>query len=179
MKKINSSGFTLLELVIVMAMIGIISSASFKLIRFSETQRNLSIATAEVKGVIRTAQTLALAPPVITGIPTICGFGIKNDTTNKNKLEIYYSHNDGNVKDCRNIADVASACNGSNECDNYETKYFEGFEVTQLPGGVNIFFRSPYGKVFGAGDIKIEQTDNSYAKTIKVNEYGKISVVIP
>ena len=181
------AGFTLIELVIVMAMIGIISSASFKLVRFSDTHRSLSIATAELKGAIRTAQTLALAPPTIddgTGsLRTICGFGVRNGVAgvSTNELEVYYSYSaTGEVKDCRTIETLASdVCGGSNLCDEYETKFFEGFVLTQSSGTLDIFFRSPYGKVFGAGDVKITQQGGSaYSKEISVNEFGKINVVV-
>lgn len=181
------AGFTLIELVIVMAMIGIISSASFKLVRFSDTHRSLSIATAELKGVIRTAQTLALAPPTIddgtgTGLRTICGFGVRNGgVVGNNKLEIYYSYSTaGEVKDCRTIDGIADACGGVNDCLEYETKFFEGFVLSQGSdegSDVNIFFRSPYGKVFGEGIISITQVEHDYSKSIDVNKYGKISVV--
>ena len=182
------SGFTLIELVIVMAMIGIISSASFKLVRFSDTHRSLSIATAELKGAIRTAQTLALAPPTIddgSGLRTICGFGIRSGVVGvgANELEIYYSYSVvGEVKDCRTIETLADVCNGQNACLKYETKFFEGFTLSQT-GNVDIFFRSPYGKVFGAGagagEITITQDDSIYNKSIEVNEFGKINVVVP
>jgi prepilin-type N-terminal cleavage/methylation domain-containing protein len=181
-KLLNSvAGFTLIELVIVMAMIGIISSASFKLIRFSDTNRSLSIAAAELKGAIRTAQTLALAPPTIddgsgTGkLRTICGFGIRNGDSD-NKVEIVYSYSiAGEVKDCRRIDSFATACDGSNTCLPYETKFFDGFTISQPASSGGIFFRSPYGKVFGAGDITITQDGGTHTKIIKVNEYGKIN----
>ncbi len=176
-----SSGFTLIELVIVMAMIGIVSSASFKLIRFSDTSRSLSIAAAELKGAVRTAQTLALAPPTIDDgsgngtLRTVCGFGVKNDA-GTNKLEIVYAYSvGGEVKDCRSISDFATACGGNNACLSYETKLFEGFTLNQEGNDIGIFFRSPYGKVFGAGDVTIKQDNSTHFKSIKINEYGKIS----
>ena len=182
----RASGFTLLELVIVMAMIGIISSASFKLVRFSDTYRSLSIVVTELKGAIRTAQTLALAPPVMydnSNIKTICGFGVRNNVaTDASKLQIFYSYSvDGEVKDCRGITSVADACDGTiNRCLPYELKSFEGFELTQSGNNdIGIFFRSPYGKVFGAGGVTVRQSGSSHVKTIEVNEYGKINIKIP
>lgn len=175
-------GFTLLELVIVMAMIGIISGASFKLVRFSDTYRSLSIVVTELKGAIRTAQTLALAPPVIYdngNTRTICGFGVRNDVaTDSSKLQIFYSYSaDGEVKDCRGITSVADACDGTiNICLPYELKSFEGFTLNQGGNDIGIFFRSPYGKVFGAGDVTVQQNGSLHVKTVRVNEYGKINI---
>ncbi len=192
-RKLRNSvaGFTLIELVIVMAMIGIISSASFKLIRFSDTNRNLSVSLTELKGVIRTAQTLALAPPVIDedslsdsgNLRTICGFGIRNGSgISSNKIEIFYSYSAStppDVKDCRIIDSFTSACGGNNLCVEYETKTFNGFTLTQDgdDDSVGIFFRSPYGKVFGDGIIKMLQDGQGYFKKVEINEYGKINIV--
>jgi prepilin-type N-terminal cleavage/methylation domain-containing protein len=180
-RKIADLGFTLIELVIVMAMIGIISSASFKLIRFSDTHRSLGMAMTELKGGIRTAQTLSLAPPTIEnggGIKTICGFGVRSGgVIGSDRLQIFYSYsNNREVKDCRKISVVADACSGANSCLEYETKFFEGFTLSQGGNNVNVFFRSPYGKVFGAGVIKLMQDGQAYFKNIEINEYGKINM---
>lgn len=184
--KIDSNGFTLLELIIVMAMIGILSSASFKLVKFSETHRSISIAMAEVKGAIRTAQTLALAPPVIEegGVfRTVCGFGVRSlNSLPGGNLEVYYAYSvNGEVKDCREISAIGSLCSsGVIACPKYESKLIKDYKVGQGSGGsngVNIFFRSPYGKVFGEGVITVTQDDNSYSKKLNINKYGKINVV--
>lgn len=185
-RTINQFGFTLIELVIVMAMIGIISSASFRLIRLSDTHRSLSIAMTELKGAIRTAQTLALAPPIVEIPPVgsgnlrvICGFGIRNGSgINSDQLEVFYSYsNNRDVKDCRKIVGVIDACSGNNTCLEYEMKFFDGFVLSQDSGNdVNIFFRSPYGDVFGQGTVKIAQNGQTYFKEIEINEYGKVNI---
>jgi len=191
-KKINSSGFTLIEMVVVMAMIGIVSMATLKLVRFSDIQKNLTLTTAEVKGVIRTAQTLALAPPIKIddhdNVLHICGFVVKQDSGVNNELKIdYVLPADEKVETCRGLSDINQICNGTTTtCDNhYETRSFEGFSIKQGAEDVKIFFRAPYGEVLGAGDdttIVIQQvkadgtTLDGYKKAIKINKQGKINV---
>jgi prepilin-type N-terminal cleavage/methylation domain-containing protein len=178
---LGTGGFTLLELVVVMAMIGILSGASFKLIKFSETSQNITLATSELKGVIRSAQTLALAPPIIKGDDDttrriICGFLVKKMGDKDNQLEIQYAYSvDNDVKDCRVISDIDDVCSDDIECEKYEERIFDGFTI----GSVNIFFKAPYGEVFGVDKITITQNDGQFSKSIKVNKYGKINTVQP
>jgi len=92
-------------------------------------------------------------------------------------LGVFYSYSvGGDVKDCRLINDINDACGGNNKCDIYEKIFFDGFTLSQGGSDVKIFFRSPYGKVFGNGIIKILQSGQGYSKNIKVNEYGKINI---
>ena len=179
-------GFTLIEMIVVIAMIGILSMASLKLVRFSDIYKSLNLTTAEVKGMLRTAQTLSLAPPVLTKNNgeeyIVCGFGVRTPSDNKDKLEIFYSYsmNDDPV-DCREIAIIDNVCNETtNNCAIYEkAKEIKGFTFSDDSSNpVKIFFRSPYGKTIGADGgytIKITQDDNGYSKEIEINQYGKIN----
>jgi len=175
-----------------MGMIGIVTMTTLKLVRFSDVYKNLSLTTAEVKGAIRTAQTLALSPPVISSVEHICGFGVRNSDGNKKYLEIFYAEAD-DVKTCRLLDDIGEVCgnviyDGNTHpvsCDVYERKDFDGFEITQGDSGdaVKIFFRAPYGEVLGADNVIIQQLDegggakDGYKREIEVNKHGKINVV--
>ena len=181
------AGFTLIEMVIVIAMIGIITGATLKLVKFSDIYKNLTLKTAEIKGMLRNAQILALAPPVIEKNGDkllICGFGLRSQNTSSSSgVSVFYSYSvNGEVDDCADIGNISSVCNraNNNSCENYETRHFEGFNVSDKnASNVKVFFRSPYGDTVGVSDtgysIVVKQTENNYTKTIKVNKFGKIN----
>ncbi len=189
-QKLKKAGFTLIEMVVVMGMIGIVSMATLKLVRFSDINKNLTLATAEVKGTIRTAQTLALAPPIKTNgagdILHICGFVVRNDNSiGYDNLEIdTVTPTDGKVETCRNLKVLTDVCGSTTTCEEYETRHFDGFSVKKEgTDDVKIFFRAPYGEVIGGGVvITINQTDENgnprdgYSKSLILNKQGKINV---
>ena len=195
-QSIGASGFTLIEMVIVIAMIGIISSATFKLVKFSDIYKNLKLTSAEVKGMVRTAQTLALSPPIIKIDPGIsnsanrivCGFGVRNVGNDiARPIEIFYSYSkNDDPEDCRIIGSLNQVCLVSDRgCDSYpyDAKYLGGDDsgVTVSDSSDNpvlIFFRSPYGKVIGADSgytIKITQTSTNNSKEVVINKFGRIT----
>jgi prepilin-type N-terminal cleavage/methylation domain-containing protein len=177
---LKQAGFTLMELIIVMAMIGIVSSATLKLIRFSDIHKELTLATVELKGAVRTAQALALAPPLKTNVDKvihICGFGIRAEA-DSDALEIFYMYpSDNEINKCRTIkkTDTEKICGGGFVCEKYESKFFKGFGINQDGGAIKIFFKSPYGEVVGNGLLTIKQNSSGYSKSIMVNGYGKIN----
>lgn len=68
-------GFTLLELVISMALIAILTSSAMQIARFSDTQKNLTLATDELRAVIHSAQSSSLSIPNEQD-RHVCGFGV-------------------------------------------------------------------------------------------------------
>jgi prepilin-type N-terminal cleavage/methylation domain-containing protein len=185
--KFKTAGFTLIEMVVVMGMIGIVSGATLKLVRFSDINKNLSLTTAEVKGVIRTAQTLALAPPLVTNgsnVLHVCGFVVENDSGSLGKLEMKtVLPKDDDPVTCRKLDVIGDICNDTTtKCQLYEEKDFKSFKITSGTEPVKIFFRAPYGKVIGAGTVTIQQVDENgdnisgHSKNIMINKQGKINV---
>ncbi len=181
----SQTGFTLIEMVIVIAMIGIITGATLKLVKFSDVYKNLTLKTAEIRGMLRNAQILALAPPVIKKNGNnllICGFGLKSENTSGGSaVSVFYSYSiSGEVSDCANIASINDVCDQvSNGCEDYETRHFVGFNVSdENDNNVKVFFRSPYGNVLGVSDnyeIIVKQLEPEYSKNIKINKFGKIN----
>jgi prepilin-type N-terminal cleavage/methylation domain-containing protein len=191
-KLLKSAGFTLIEMVVVMGMIGIVTLTTLKLVRFSDINKKLTLTTAEIKGVIRTAQTLALAPPLVTDdsdkVLHVCGFVVRNSNDGatgleKLKIETVLPVNDDPVI-CRKLNVIGEICdNGTTTtCQPYEEKDFESFKIASGDNPVKIFFRAPYGKVIGAGTVTIQQVDedgnniSGHSKSIAVNKEGKINV---
>ncbi len=190
-KLLKSAGFTLIEMVVVMGMIGIVTLTTLKLVRFSDINKKLTLTTAEIKGVIRTAQTLALAPPLVTDgsdkVLHVCGFVVRNSDDGatgleKLKIETVLPMDDDPVT-CRKLDVIGDICNDTTtKCQLYEEKDFKSFKITSGTEPVKIFFRAPYGKVIGAGTVTIQQVDedgnniSGHSKSIAVNEEGKINV---
>lgn len=180
------NGFTLIEMVVVMGMIGIVTLSTLKLVRFSDINKNLSLTTAEVKGVIRTAQTLALAPPIITDggkVLHVCGFVVINDNSNYGKLQIKTVLPRGdNPVVCRQLTGINQICDSdtTTTCRDYEEKNFDQFSVKEVESPVKIFFRAPYGKVIGSGSITTitvkQEGGSGNSKSIEINKQGKINV---
>ncbi len=165
-------GFTLLEMVVVMAMVAIVSGAMIKLVRFSDIAKNLTLAMVEIQGFFRTAQTLALAPPVTEegSQVRVCGFVVVSDGSDTLRLQAV-KPNDGKVRTCRLVDSVNNICAGVTNCVNYQEKSFPGMEI----GSAKVFFRVPYGEHLGATEVSVTQTSTGKSRTVKINSFGKIN----
>lgn len=99
--------FSLIEVLIVIAIIGIISSVIFVSMQNSKTEKELETAAREVAATIREAQNNALTGKVIDDSRFPCKFGIYKTANSEYKLAYYYHTNNN---DCSNpsFQDVAT-----------------------------------------------------------------------
>ena len=77
-KKTNKNlnkGFTLIELVVSIAMVTILSTVVLKISRFSDTHKSLTLARDEVRVAVRMAQNSSLSIPNPEQ-KHICGYGL-------------------------------------------------------------------------------------------------------
>ena len=180
-----SSGFTLLELVISMALIAILTGSAIQVARFSDTHKSLTLAADEMKAVIRSAQSSSLSVPNPLDLH-VCGFGVyfgDHSTPNTNtQYETFYTY-------------VANATFVSNPktCDEIQT-YRDGstnyvsIEKKALPAGTTInaaildetiFFKVPYGEVYDNNGDELEPTDLDIPITIELGGNSKIITLTP
>ena len=176
-------GFTLIEVLLSIAMIAILSASVIQLASFSDTHKSLTLATDELRASIREAQSSALS------IPTpldrhVCGFGIRIVdaavvTDPDVEYEIFYTWvTDGdfaaNPETCR---EDVSYLNGS--ATNYEVirvvTLSDGLEF-ESGADTTLFFVVPYGEVYGDDGSALGALGVTY--TIKSSSGGNRPVVI-
>jgi len=86
--KKNLKGFTLLELIVVIAIIGIMTSVGLVSLVPAKKQIALKTAQNEVTSAIKLAQSYALQGKSIQGVSDICGYGF--EFTDRSNYRIFY-----------------------------------------------------------------------------------------
>lgn len=184
-RKSEKKGFTLIEMVLVMAMITIVTGAVLNIARFSDTHKNLTIAADELLANLRIAQSKALVTfQPEDGTQHVCGYGISvkelGDESSGGTYELFYSFATES-----DFQDNPEFCEDNEALGRYAEALALGklavAEVFHLPGGVvfagdigeSVFFRAPYGEST-AGDFVIQKSDGSGSKTIRVSDLGQI-----
>lgn len=146
------AGFTLIELILSMAMVAILTAAVIGLANFSDTHKSLTLAADEFRAAIRSAQSSSLSIPNPTD-EHVCGFGIK--ILSANTYETYYTYL------------TPGQFQGDPDMCKTEVQFLDGSEVGTLVNyvivsshtlpnplvfdgsriGESIFFKTPYGEV--------------------------------
>ncbi|PKL72412.1 hypothetical protein CVV26_01970 [Candidatus Kuenenbacteria bacterium HGW-Kuenenbacteria-1] len=179
---LSSKGFSIIELIVVISIIGLMSTVMFANYRQGERNTALEYTAQEMAQDIRKAQNLSLAGAQLNGEFTY-GYGIhfdKNNRTeyfiygdvgaqNKNEnIPVYQYHNKEDEKIIPNPIVLPS-----------------NIEIKDMDVDIDIFFAPPdpvtyINGVFTAGtkiEIKIcFITDNTKCKTIKVTTAGRVEV---
>lgn len=168
----KSAGFTLVESLIVIAVMMVISAMLLSSSKSNQTQLLLSTSQATVAGVLGNAKSLALAKWTETSDPAKlpCGFGV-NFNPLKNTLIIYQD---------------LPALSGSS-CDNpsHNYGYVSGEEIQTigldprleiLPSTpANVVFVAPYLKTLGAGTVALRIKNAAGTAKIEVTAGGSIT----
>ncbi len=177
-KKDNSQGFTIIELIISMAIIAILTGSIVQVVRFSNTFKAVNIEANSLRDIVRTAQLYSLFSPDLENLTSeekVCGFGVQVG----GKGLIFYNYIDltagENIKDCEN----------KRVYDPGESRTVENSEVVFSPKvsvvGEDIYFEVPFGEVFDKngnnGSTLFTVTSKSksnFKKEISVNNAGRI-----
>lgn len=173
-KKLNKSGFTLIELMISMAMIAILSAAALQIARFSDTQKNLTLATDEMKAAIRMAQSYSLSIPNTESDQHVCGFGVRTENNGKDYF-VFYTYADNNAfKNNTNVCDTVaykswSVANGR-ELESFSFSSESGVTIST---DKEVFFESPYGDPVSSARFTISGGNES--RDIDVKSSGQVN----
>lgn len=186
-EKSNRRGFTLIEIVMGMAIVALLSATMFQVIKVSDTQQGLIMNAQKIKAGLRLAQAYSLAIPQVEADPQhICGFGVYRDS--ESSVKIYYLY----------VSDYAST---PGACDTATLKHSDDGGVnldieeiqTITPDGdhtfstesFDVFFKTPYGKIISSGSelsganekkFEIKNSNTDKTKEIIINSSGKINL---
>lgn len=186
-KKIKTNrGFTLIELMLSMAIVAFLSSIMFQMARQSDTKGSLIVSRDRFRSAIRSAQSFALTGLRGTDVSGahVCGFGMV--VTGNNSYKIFYNPA-GNITDCGN-ANYSRYSAASQDLPAYSFTTEQGTVFDAADVGDSVFFKVPYGDVCNASGIKlvgasgygsdvqfrIQKTDGSVVDLTTVTPYGRI-----
>lgn len=173
-KNENNSGFTLIELLLTLALISILTGSMLTIARFSDTNKNLTLAKDQVRGAIRTAQSYSLSIPNTTVGNHVCGFGFYRSGSSQYK--VYYTMASSSAWD----NDPRAACLS---CDSYGDCTTQDVMTQSLPQNVDfdtsnfdVFFSAPYGEVtrHNGSTITIGKVSGSGTDSLSINSSGEI-----
>jgi len=189
---LSSKGFTLIELIISLAMVAIITGAVLQVARFSDTHKSMTLATDQFRAVLRTAQSSALSVPIHEisdpDKQHICGYGVY--IKDSSEYLLFYTtvkKNDfkTNPFSCRDDEEYRYYDGRPQDTNDIQSfKLEDGLKFTATDR--SIFFIAPYGEVCddtGAMmdevspdfDFKIEMNAGGASRDISVNSFGKIN----
>lgn len=176
----KNSGFSLIEVVTVMAIIGIMTAVSIVSLRSARTGNNLENSRREVASAIKLAQSFALQGKTVSGIAP-CGFGFRV-TDNGTAYQIFYILPSGSLS-----CDTMNNDSDTRNCSIIACTKLEGYSlknnVTINPyAGKDIYFTIPHGNVYGSsGNAFVGGTDfiklnlDGSEKKLGVNPFGLIT----
>ncbi len=184
--KADNAGFTLIELILSMAIVVILSASVVQVVRISDTQKGLNLAASELRGAIRLAQASSLTMPFSESDVSadenkrhLCGFGLRVNSTTK--YVVFYNYvtqgemTGGGAHPCR--TDISHTTGGSSPSQ--ATQAFtlpEGMRFPNNNVGRVVFFSSPYGEMVnpaGGNHFIIKNSKNDTLR-VDVNSRGKI-----
>lgn len=129
----NQSGFTLAELLIVIFIMGLLTSLTLVSYRSSEKRYALNQATQQLVSNLRKAQSMAMSGVGIRG--QYCGYGIKVDFGSSPSSYIFYADKSGDCQISNNKYDASD--------DIIETINLPNQIIIQASSLADLFFKSP------------------------------------
>lgn len=177
-KKRNKTGFTLIEVIIVIAIIGIMTAISIVSLRGGKTSNNLETSRREVASIIKLAQSYALQGK-ITGGNTPCGFGVR--FTDSNSYELFYIvPGSGSCSD-KNSSSASRRCSGNSDCHSLENYDLKSDIAVNDYSDKDIYFIVPHASVynssgasFGGNSLTFKSGDLK-TKELSINSLGLIT----
>jgi prepilin-type N-terminal cleavage/methylation domain-containing protein len=187
-KSKNKRGFSLVELMIVISIIGIMSVLGMASFRSSRAYLNLDLSQRELAAAIKLAQSYAIQgkTQIVAGEEMLpCGYGLR--FTEEKKFEIFFNKNP-ETETCQKINQTASAedmhfGNQSVSAETFEFKEGVTLEGVSDFATTEIYFTIPHANVYNyAGNLLLLEKEYVLAypdleetKTVKVNARGAIN----
>lgn len=189
----DKRAFTLIEMMLSLAIIAIVTGAVISVARMSDTNKSLTLSAGEFKAALREAQTKALAGR--TGEEPasvyVCGYGVKVVEGSADSYQGFYTYvnNETLMNNPKICIDRGGRVGGDNlikETAINTLKLREGVKFEGDHSGAKVFFLSPYGEVnsfsrynsssdlSGMPVIFKLKGKNGGAVDVKVNQFGKI-----
>ncbi len=130
-------GFTLVEVLITAAIIGIMTSATFVSIQRGKIDKEVRVVAEQVASAIREAQNYALSGKQPSATDTACGFGFRRSTATA--YDIFYNHTTATTVDCGDIVKYYSTTIPNDVSDSFYSS-----DIV-LPNGVSFFNNAATG----------------------------------
>ncbi len=173
--------FTLIELMVVIAIIGVMTAIGFGILQNQKSSSALTNAQREVASAIKLAQTYALQGKTVNGT-TPCGFGFAFDSNDLNRQKYFIFYIPAGSSDC------ATVNSSPKYVDTSSTPTFESYVLNNnikldgstSIGNTEIYFSVPNGAVYDStGNMYAGQTINfsdssANQKSITINSGGSI-----
>jgi len=169
----NNQGFSLIELMIAVALIAILTSIIITTASFSDTQKNLTLTKNELQAAIRLAQSYSLSIPEMEN-ENVCGFGVEIEDARK--YSIFYTYNSDAGGDPTACKDDPLEDGSIIKETIKDVTIAENKKVTVSSVGEIAFFQAPYGDFFGGGSTFTLTSSGTSGgiRTIAVSPSGQI-----
>jgi prepilin-type N-terminal cleavage/methylation domain-containing protein len=158
-------GMTLIEMIVVVALVGIMSSVTVVLMAGSRTDRALDAAAREVAALVREVQNYALTGRQVSDVNVACLYGMK--AVNATQYQVFYQYREAD-KTC---TDALSD----------DTEYFSRV----LPHGVefsdpafSVQYALPHAALGGTPKITLSKAGSSGDRRAAVCLYGNGDVIV-
>lgn len=177
LKSKKNLGFTLVEVITVMAIIGIMTAISIVSLRGARTGTNLENSRREAASAIKLAQSFALQGKTVGGNAP-CGFGFR--FTDNDIYEIFYIPSGGVSCDIKNDDDDTRNCSDTS-CSTLESYNLKNNVTVTASTGKDIYFTIPHGNVYGStgqtfsGETITFTASDGTTKELSVNSLGLIT----
>lgn len=148
----NSHGFSLVEVLVVIAFIGIMTGVLFVSLSGKRTETSLKSAAREVAAAVRTAQNSALTG-VKTGVPdgrSLCRYDIERTSASTYEIFVRYSQNNG-------------SCPGNNNDRSSLGRFSLKNGVSFSGGNWSVLFDVPRGNVSATASIGLTKSGSSFS----------------
>ena len=184
--KYNKPGFTLLETLIAISIVGIMATVGFGYLNSNKLTALVNTSQRELAAAVRLAQGYSLQGRMqnIGGeMRTPCGYGLR--FTDGNHYEIFYNKLPGEFVEC---GDITSSDSDYFHFNNGTSVVIEKYSLDKkisLIGYTNyskteIYFVVPHGKIYdGNGDLLSDNKEytiggGSYTKEVTLNSHGLV-----